>query len=138
MFGGLRGEVSVQTAWTHIVLTKVVELPLDPCAQPTKWRQLIVPQRRADVGARHVVVTLDDLESEGFLRNKVIREGALRHTRRLNDVTHAGGPKPPLVNQLQAFREQLFLVRRTRHGRQQCVRTYCLSTPRLRRLRDEP
>src|SRR5258708_26491127 len=131
MFGGFCGEVSVQTASAHIVFTKVVELPLDPCAQPTKWRQLVVPQRRADVGARHLVVALDDLESEGFLRSKVIREGALRHTRRLDDVTHARGPEPALMNQSQTFREQRFLVRRAPHvsDHNTYVRTDCQARP---------
>src|SRR6266702_3615918 len=113
LFARFRAEVSVQTSSTHVLLPKVVELPVDPRAQPTKWRQPVVPQRRADSSARHLSVALEDLESKCFLRGEMVREGPLRDTGSLDDVAHAGRPEPALVHQPQPIGEQLFLVRWT-------------------------
>src|SRR5580692_5260946 len=50
---GFRAEVSVEASSTHVVLAKVLELPIDPRAQATKRWQRVIPERRGHASARH-------------------------------------------------------------------------------------
>src|SRR5438552_2044755 len=108
-------EVSVQTSSAHVVLAQVFELSIDPRSQATKRRQPVVSKRRPDIRARHLPVSLEDLESKCFFRSAVVRERALRNSCRLGDVAHAGRTEPTLVHQAESVGEQFFLVRGPRH-----------------------
>jgi len=104
-----RAHVAVKAAPPHVVLLQGVESVLEPKPKPLDRRQGVVSERRGDFGVEGRVVEVNDLEAERLLRREVIRERALRNTRSLNDVSHAGSVTA-FVDNSKAFGEQFFSI----------------------------